>query len=442
VVVIGAGLAGLSTARQLKQQGASVIVLEARERVGGRVHSQCLSRGLVIDLGAQFISDEQRRISALVDEVRLTRVRPLQGGDTLYVPADGTRPLRLSRAGLPPTLPGKLDAFHATLRLAMAIRSRHGKTNRLDALSATDFVRDHTFTQAAESFLIGHLESETCVSGDEISAYEMLDQVASVGGLEGEQRSMQWCLAEGTGPIAQHLADGLGASILTHAPVTRMSGTGDRLTIETPRGSYCAHQVVVAVPPQLYARAGLMPWFSAEHRQVLAAYRTGSVVKTLLVFATPWWRELRLSGTAHGAGGFFNAMVDASPVGAGVGILVLFSTADSGARLGQLRSESDRIGQALTWLRALVGKSVPAPLAARSVDWSSDPWALGGYASRRAPGGWVAAPDLFRSLGRLHFAGTETATEWRSFMEGALQSAERAAGAVLRELAGMTSPAS
>jgi monoamine oxidase len=77
---------------------------------------------------------------------------------------------------------------------------------------------------------------------------------------------------------------------------------------------------------------------------------------------------------------------------------------------------------------------VPHPIAARSIDWSADPWSLGGYASRRPISGWSAAPDLFASSQRIHFAGSETASEWRSFMEGALQSAERAADAVQRDL--------
>ena len=81
----------------------------------------------------------------------------------------------------------------------------------------------------------------------------------------------------------------------------------------------------------------------------------------------------------------------------------------------------------MDWVRRSFGGDVPALMTGRSVDWSADPDSLGGYASRRAPGGWADAPDLFKSLGRLHFAGTETAGHWRSFMEGAIESGLRAA---------------
>lgn len=432
VVVIGAGLAGLATARLLKRQGASVVLLEARDRVGGRVHSQQLGSGPVIDLGAQFIGDAQQRISALVDEVGLTRVRPYQDGDSLYLDAERAAPMRLTGDDVPMSLLGKLDAFNATRRLDKALGSRKARVAHLDSITASDLVREFTFTHAAEMFLLGYIESETCVPGNEISAYEMMDQIASVGGRDGERHSAQWFLAEGTGPLAQHLADGLGTSLVTQAPVTQLVDQGSRIAVETPHGSYAAHQLVVAVPPQLYTGVGLLPLLSPAHRQVLATYRAGAAIKTMLVFATPWWRELGLCGRAGGVGRLFNAMVDVSPADASVGILVLFATAGSGRRLGELRSEADRISQALNWLGALVGQAVPEPLASRSVDWSADPLALGGYASRRGLGGWAAVPDLFRSVGRLHFAGTETATEWRSFMEGALQSADRAAEEVLK----------
>ena len=85
----------------------------------------------------------------------------------------------------------------------------------------------------------------------------------------------------------------------------------------------------------------------------------------------------------------------------------------------------------MAWLGQLLGETTPWPVAARSVDWSSDPWSRGGYASHRGIGTWASAPDLFAPVGALHFAGTETATEWRGFMEGALESGERAASEII-----------
>ena len=433
VVVIGGGIAGLACARRLKREGASVVLLEAKDRLGGRIHTQAQENGPVIDLGAQFIGDAQRRISALVDEVGLTRVKPYQDGDSLYRPEPehgATR--RVPEGRLPLSMLGQLDAYQATKRLGRGAVTETAERVRLDAMSASSFVRDLTFTRAARSFLLRYLESELCLPGEEMSALEMLDQVSSVGGFDGEQASAQWFLAEGMGPLVQHLADSLGASCVLGAPVLGLERKSERMIIDTPRGSFAGHQVVVAVPPQLYGRMRLASWFAEPERKVLSDYRIGSVIKTVLVFAKPWWRDLGLSGRAGSAGGLVNAMVDASPADSSVGILVLFSTGGSGRRLAAKRSEPERINLAVEELSRAVARPVPPAISARSVDWNDDPWSLGGYASRRGPGGWVQAPDLFRSRGCFHFAGSETADEWRSFMEGALQSAERAASAALQ----------
>lgn len=141
------------------------------------------------------------------------------------------------------------------------------------------------------------------------------------------------------------------------------------------------------------------------------------------------------SGRVFSAGNIFSASIDSSPANGSIGILVLFATAASAHQLGRTMAEGDRISKAVDWLEMLSGHAVPKPIAARSIDWNADPCSLGGYASRRGIGSWGLVPDLFAPVQRLHFAGTETAVEWRSFMEGALQSADRVVDEILAELA-------
>ena len=430
-IVIGGGLAGLSAARQLKNQGASVVVIEARNRLGGRISSQVLPNGQVIDLGAQFVSKAQRRISKLVDEVGLTRVQPHDTGDHLFISSSKATPIRVAADAMPLPLFGKLDMLLANWRFEHALHNFRNDISHLDATSASTFLRKLTHTGVTESFLSALIEGEYCVSLDDISAYELLEQVTSMGGLSGLSNSDQWFLSEGTEPLVQHLRTSVGNGLVLNSPAQNLEIKPDSVTVDTPRGKYKARQIIVAVPPQLYDRIGLLTAVPPKHSRVLAAYRSGRVIKTLLIFDRHWWRDRGLSGRIQHIGSFFNSAVDCSSPQGRVGNLVVFSTARSARQLEVNRSESVRIRLAMEWLREVCGTTVPSVIAARSVDWSADPWSLGGYASVRSLGGWLDAPSLFATHGRIHFAGTETATEWRSYMEGALQSAERAAQTVL-----------
>lgn len=431
VVVIGGGLAGLSAARRLKEQGASVVLLEARDRIGGRVHSQRLDTGHRIDLGAQFSSDSQKLVSALVDEVGLTRVATFHDGNQVYLSSPGAEPLQDPHGSLPLSFLGKLDSLQAVWRLENRLGSFRKEIKRLDGMTAADFMRSFSYSDGAYRFFAGFLESEFCNSIDEFSAAELLDQTASVGGFAGNRGSAQWFLAEGTEPLARHLAERVGESLVLNAPVNGMTHDPEGWTVHATTGDYRARRVIVAVPPQFYKAIGLLPHLPENRRRALAFWKTGAVIKTMLVFERPWWRDLGLSGGILGPESIYNATMDGSPADGSAGILVLFATGGSGRRLGLAASEKERIAQAVSWLGTLGIGDVPAPIAARSVDWSADPWALGGFASRRGLGGWGASPDLFEAIGGLHFAGTETATVWRSFMDGAIQSGLRAADEVI-----------
>lgn len=433
VLVIGGGLAGLSSARQLKSAGVSVAVLEARDRIGGRLFSQRLDTGHTIDLGAQFIGDAQRRISALVDEVGLTRISPNTTGDNCFLLAPDAEPIFKSGDRLPLSVLSQLDVLVGMWRFEQKLESFQSNMDMLDTISANEFVNKFILTQTPRDFVAAYAEGEMCTSLYGISAYEFLDQLKSTGGSDGEADSAQWYLAEGTQPLAEYIADKLGTSLILSSPVSKIHQCDDCVTVDTATGIYRARQLIVAVPPQLYGCIGLLPQLPDYRRNVIAGFECGHVIKTMLVFESPWWRDTGASGRGLAIGGILNAAVDSSPVDNSLGILTVFSTASSARRLCS-QSEEYRIASILKYIQSLSDVSVPKPVFARSIDWNADPYSLGGYASRRGIGGWCQATDLFARVGRIHFAGTETATEWRSFMEGALQSADRAVDDVLDEL--------
>ena len=425
VVVVGAGISGLSAARELQKSGASVAVLEARERIGGRVHSVLGLEGQTIDLGAQFIGDSQKRISALADEAGLTRVKPFDKGVGLFFADQSKDAQRVSGDSLPLNKLQQIDALLAQSKLDRLPAKDPVAIERLKETSALQFLKEITISAKTSKVLAQAIEIETCYPLSKISAFELVSQIKSMGGAANEAASAGWFLKEGVGGLVSHLAKNLKTAIHLSTPVQRIRRKNQAFKVESKAGRFSAKDVIVAVPPHFYMSLGLYDLLPKEVADEFDLIRPGTVIKTILVFSKPWWRESGLTGRSISEDGPFSATMDASPEDGSLGVLILFSTSTSGIMLGESESEVERVTRALKWLEGFEAGPIPEPLLARSINWNADPFSQGGYSSLRTLGSKMPTADLFASRDGLHFAGTESATAWRSFMEGALQSSER-----------------
>ncbi|MBL0926176.1 MAG: FAD-dependent oxidoreductase [Phycisphaerales bacterium] len=432
VIVVGAGLAGLHTARTLRLHGLRVLVLEARDRVGGRVHSVTLETGTRVDLGAQLISDRQKRITALAREAGVQTRPSGVPGLALHVTADGVRRLPPGRS--PASLLGQLDAAQALWRCDRAVRRLNRRNPaKLDRLDGIAFIRSLTCLGDTRRLLSQRIETDLCTPLAGISAFELLDQLRSMGGMEGAAYADEHLIVSGATGLIEHLAAGIEPVLLLNAPVTAVEQDDRGVSVEAAGGRHRARRVVLAVPPSIIRGIRLTPQLPADRRAALDGFTAGRIIKTVVEFPSAWWRSLGLSGEINSPGDRFGAAIDGTPPGSDRGVLVAF-TSGPAAQAAAAAPAQQRINQLTEWLGQLTGTTAPSPLAARSMDWFAEPFSLGGYASRRSPGAWSACRDLFAPAGRIHFAGTETATVWRSYMEGALESAERAAEEVLSAL--------
>ena len=439
VLIVGAGLAGLYAARLLCRAGINVTVLEARERVGGRAFSHRLANSTVVDLGAQWIGPGQNRMHALAKEFGLNTVMTHTKGESV-VEDDGCM-RRTSGSTNPGSWIARLDALQLGWRMDCLADKLSVKApweiagaRRFDWTTFADWVKANAFTEQGRAFWHHVVESGACADPDDISLLEVMQQTATIGGTQALGNAEQEFFEEGTQALAERLAQDLEGRVHVNTPVRAIHYNHRSVRVITDLGDFHAPRLILALPPQLINELTIKPELADLPRPHGDGLLLGQVIKNIIVYPHAWWREAGLSGTAstpHEPVGF---TVDSSNKAGRPGVLVALAIGSGAKTLGQMDALT-RKATVLTHIQRVLGDVSVQPSAFYSTDWMLEPWSRGGYASRRAIGQWSEQRSpLNAPCGPIHFAGTETATEWRGFMEGALQSAERASSEVIDSL--------
>ena len=439
-LVVGAGFAGLSAARALVAKGRTVAVLEARDRVGGRVYTKTLDDGTPVDLGGQWVGPTQDRLYALAKEVGVATFATYGEGHNLLWLAGkkktykGTIP---SVAPLPLLNLGwamsRMDALAKTVNLEAPWETPNAA--ELDAQTLASMVGRHVHFYTARELLKVGLEAVFAADAADISLLHAAFYVKSGGGLErllGVANGAQQDRFEGGAqPIADRLAATLGDAVHLSCPVREIVTTADGVEVRGDGFVARGRRVIVAVPPTLAGRIRYSPALPAARDQLTQRMPMGSVIKCMAVYDTPFWRDDGLSGQAVSDLGPVQTTFDNSPPGGKPGVLLGFVEANS-ARLLARMSEEARRAEVLTCFARYFGDRAKAPRAYVDKSWADDEWSRGCYAAYMPPGVWTSyGRALTAPIGRIHWAGTETSPVWNGYIEGALASGERAAREVL-----------
>lgn len=443
VVVVGAGLAGLCAARELQRGGASVRLMEARDRVGGRVRSHQLATGSIVELGAQWIGPGQEHMAALVKEFELTPFDQHCAGDKV-LSVGGKRSTYKSDI---PSLPllGLLDLDRSIKKIEgmcrqvpLAHPGQAKKAREWDSITVETWKTKHVLTTGARALVDVAVESIFSAEPTEVSLLHFLWVLNSGGGLMKLSTirggAQQTRLAEGFQTVAERLAEELGGQLRLNAPVRAIAQTDHEVTVHTSRGTVQAQRVIVAVPPTLAGRVEYEPALPVARDQLTQRMPMGSVAKCVAVYERPFWRERGLSGEAVCDRGPVRIAFDDSPApgeGADHGALVAFVLADGLRELREL-DVSGRRKAVISALVQLFGPQAGEPLDFIEQDWGAERWSRGCYFGIMPPGTLTRYGAALRTpCGRIHFAGTETAERWMGYMDGAVESGLRAAREVL-----------
>lgn len=437
-VVVGAGLAGLQTARLLARRGLKVAVLEARDRVGGRTWSTPMGRA-VFDRGGQWLGPGQHRLAALVRELGIATFPTWERGKKLL---DLQGDLRTYEGTIPSLPPLSLLDLHLGLRQLDTLTARvlrpaldTPQAAALDATSVETWLQSNLRTEAARAVTRAALRVVFGAEPAEISLLYALSYARAGGGLmklvEIRGGAQETRFVEGAQSVSKALAAELGDSVLLEAPVRRIDQRGHRVEVVSDRGTFQADRAVLALPPALCAGIEFHPALPPPREQLHQRTPMGATVKVHLLYERAFWRDLGFSGEAVFDRGPVSVVFDNTSHDGAQPALLAFLVGDP-ARSWSIRPQAARRDTLLRLMVRLFGTQAAHPTEIVEVDWSAEPWSRGCPVGVLGAGAMrVAAAALQAPTGRLHWAGTETATEWTGYMEGALQSAER----VVQEIA-------
>ena len=430
-VVVGAGLSGLKAAENLVAAGKSVTVLEARDRVGGRVMKGVL-RGQVIDHGAQWVGPRHAR---LLGEARRfgmeTHLQYCEGRNILSL--DGQR---YEFVGEVPNLPAL-----ALVELAM-LRRRWNKevktipsgapwnaasAKEWDSQTLETWIRKNLSTKASRAFA-RLVPAAYGANASEVSYLWIVEILRSTEGLEQLMNVKNGVLDAkfkgGAHQIAQKMADALGERVILSAPVRSVAQGDGVVVMKTDKGDFEAAHAIIAMPPMLCSMIDFNQ-LSPQRRALSQRMPQTAVIKFHMAFDQPFWRNRGYSSqVATDELPLSLVMEDTEAMLAG------FAYGKHALALSAMGGD-ERQNAVVDCLVDLFGPDASEPIGYTEKDWLVDEWSRG-FAGSMSPGVLTQYGAALRApCGRIYWAGSETATQWAGYMEGALESGERAASEVL-----------
>lgn len=452
VVVVGAGLAGLMTARQLVAAGVDVLVVEARDRVGGRTYTKAGSDGTPIDMGGQWIGPTQQRIAALTQEFGLATFPTYVEGQNIEY-HEGER--FLYSGAIPMHDPNvTMQSIEAMLEInimaqEVPLDAPWSAENALvwDSQTVETWIQTHIEEGPTRTWIRLAVASVFAAEPRDISFLHLLFYVHSGGSfnelISVTRGAQETRFHEGAQQVSLRMAAELGERVLLQTPVYAIlqdehagsEGSGESGVQVICEGLVVsAQRVVIAIPPTLAGRLHYEPQLPGHRDQLTQRMPMGSIIKVHCVYERPFWRDEGLSGQVASDSGPVCVTFDNSPESGTPGVLMGFIDGDE-ARIWSRKSSEERRAAVLDCLVRYFGEQARTPREYIEQNWGEEAYSRGCYVAYLPPGVWTAYGEALRApIGRIHWAGTETATVWNGYMDGALQSGERAAAEVLAAL--------
>ncbi len=446
VIVVGAGLSGMIAARKVLDAGLKPLILEADERVGGRILTEEVMPGLPVELGAQWIGDTHDRMFRLAAELGVETFTQYDEGETSYELA-GSGVLRENEfharfadelAELERVL-RHLDELAAEVPVEAPWQAP--RAAEWDVITAGTWYDNQGLSPAARTLLEICTVGILAVPTVEVSFLHLLFTIQTCGVTselfaESEGGAQTTRFVGGTSEIPNRLAATIADHIVLNVPVQLIEHTADSVTVHCREGLVArGRRVIVAISPTLAGRIMYDPPLSGVRDQLTQRLPNGSAMKAFFIYDEPFWRNDGFNGQLISDIGPARMSNDTCIPGDDHGVILLFLEGDQARTYGRLPEPQRREGLTAELVRHF-GAAAANPEFYVDGEWSDRQWTRGCYNANHGPHVWTTyGPALAAPIGVIHWASTDTATYWSAYMEGAVDAGERAARAVIDELA-------
>ena len=382
VVIVGAGISGLTAAYELKKAGKKTLVVEARDRVGGRTMPGEL-QGQPFDLGGQWVGPEQRRIMQLCADLGLETFPQYDSGYQLLEMRGKVGKYK----GVIPKLPifALLSADRAIKRInriasELELLSPWNApfAEKLDGITAETWIRKNVRTETARELIRIATRAIFSAEPSEVSMLFFLSYIRGAGSLEQladvQGAAQQDRIQGGAFQIALRLAERVGkASILLNSPVRSIEQSARGVRLISDRWDIQAKKAIVALSPNLILGINFGTQAPVERLALARRMPMGSVTKAIIGYERPFWRDSGMAGMAVSDKGPFGPVFDACQPGDSRGYLVGFLEGEEGRRFA-LSSEEERRKAIVATLVRLFGSEAARPTGYIEKNWTMDEW--------------------------------------------------------------------